>query len=247
MKYKALICDFDGTLVAPGFNGMPSASILNALSEANHYLFVGIATGRPFYTICKILEKLPLSAPCIINGGAQIYDPFRKKIIKEYELNREELDRLLMYLKSKHFNFYINDGQKDFSVEEKYPARVLSGVVVNLNIGEVHELIKQSFRFPNIILHQVPTAKKGVFDVEINHISATKQHGIVSIAEILAIKTEEIISIGDSYNDFPLLMASGFKVAMGNAFADLKEIADYVAPSVEKDGVVDVINKFVIN
>lgn len=31
---------------------------------------------------------------------------------------------------------------------------------------------------------------------------------------------------------------------MGNAVPDLKAIADYVAPSVEDDGVADVINKF---
>jgi len=33
---------------------------------------------------------------------------------------------------------------------------------------------------------------------------------------------------------------------MGNAVDDLKAIADYIAPTVEEDGVVDVINKFVL-
>ena len=61
----------------------------------------------------------------------------------------------------------------------------------------------------------------------------------------MGIETHEIISIGDSYNDFPLLMASGLRVAMGNAFSDLKEIAHYIAPSVQQDGVADVIQKFV--
>jgi hydroxymethylpyrimidine pyrophosphatase-like HAD family hydrolase len=41
-------------------------------------------------------------------------------------------------------------------------------------------------------------------------------------------------------------MASGLKVAMGNAIKDLKAIADYIAPSVEEDGVADVIEKFVL-
>ena len=49
----------------------------------------------------------------------------------------------------------------------------------------------------------------------------------------------------DYRNDFPLLMASGLRVAMGNAFSDLKEIAHYIAPSVQQDGVADVIQKFV--
>ena len=42
-------------------------------------------------------------------------------------------------------------------------------------------------------------------------------------------------------------MACGLKVAMGNAIPELKEIADYVAPSVDDDGVADVIEKFILN
>jgi len=33
---------------------------------------------------------------------------------------------------------------------------------------------------------------------------------------------------------------------MGNAVPELKAIADYIAPSVENDGVVDVIEKFIL-
>jgi hydroxymethylpyrimidine pyrophosphatase-like HAD family hydrolase len=41
-------------------------------------------------------------------------------------------------------------------------------------------------------------------------------------------------------------MACGLRVAMGNAVEGLKEVADYVAPPVFEDGVVDVINRFVL-
>lgn len=62
----------------------------------------------------------------------------------------------------------------------------------------------------------------------------------------MGISTSEIIGIGDHYNDFPLLMACGFKVAMGNAVPELKAIADYIAPSVENNGLADVLEKFVL-
>ena len=52
--------------------------------------------------------------------------------------------------------------------------------------------------------------------------------------------------MGDGYNDFPLLMASGLKIAMGNAVPELKEIADFVAPTVEEDGVAVIIEKFIL-
>ena len=55
-----------------------------------------------------------------------------------------------------------------------------------------------------------------------------------------------MIGIGDGYNDFPLLMACGLKIAMGNAVEDLKAIADFIVPSVEQDGVAHAINRFIL-
>ena len=41
-------------------------------------------------------------------------------------------------------------------------------------------------------------------------------------------------------------MACGLKIAMGDSVEDLKVIADYVAPTVEEDGLADVIEKFIL-
>jgi hydroxymethylpyrimidine pyrophosphatase-like HAD family hydrolase len=39
-------------------------------------------------------------------------------------------------------------------------------------------------------------------------------------------------------------MAAGVKVAMGNATSEIKAVADHVAPSVDNDGLVWVIEEF---
>lgn len=62
----------------------------------------------------------------------------------------------------------------------------------------------------------------------------------------LGVKKKDIIAVGDGMNDLPLFKACGFKVAMGNANPELKALADYVAPNVEDDGIVDVIEKFIL-
>ena len=53
-----------------------------------------------------------------------------------------------------------------------------------------------------------------------------------------------MVGVGDSYNDFPLLMACGLKAAMGNSVKEILDIADYVAPSVDDDGLANVIEKY---
>lgn len=98
----------------------------------------------------------------------------------------------------------------------------------------------------DIISHKIVAWKQGAISLSITHVGATKQHAIFEAAKILGIETHEIIGVGDGYNDFPLLMACGLKVAMGNAVPELKAIADYIAPSVEEDGVADVIKKFIL-
>jgi len=119
----------------------------------------------------------------------------------------------------------------------------------SMALKDAHSYMKKISCISNIAVHRIPAWENETdhkVHVVISHPEATKQHGILEVAEILDIETHEIIGIGEGYNDFPLLMACGFKVAMGNAVSDLKEIADYIAPTVHKDGVAHVIEKFIL-
>ncbi len=51
----------------------------------------------------------------------------------------------------------------------------------------------------------------------------------------------EICAVGDDVNDIPMIQAAGLGVAMGNAIAEVKEVADRIAPSHDEDGLVDVV------
>ena len=83
--------------------------------------------------------------------------------------------------------------------------------------------------------------------IHVTNADATKQLAVGRLAEIMKIKTLEIIGIGDSYNDFSFLMACGLKVAMGNSVKEIKEIADYIGSSYQEDGVARIIEKFILN
>ena len=54
------------------------------------------------------------------------------------------------------------------------------------------------------------------------------------------------MTIGDQNNDIELLKAGGIKVAMGNGTPELKECADFITDTVDNDGFVKAVNKFVI-
>lgn len=110
---------------------------------------------------------------------------------------------------------------------------------------QADRIVDKLSKLPRIVAYKAK--HKAGYGVNVSHVNATKLHGVEIIMKHAHLKREEIIGVGDGYNDFPLLMASGLKVAMGNAVEDLKAIADYVTLPVEEDGVAEVIEKFILS
>lgn len=252
-KFKALIIDCDGTIITSHQDAIPTEAVTEAIKKASGLIHIGIATQRSLFYARSVLEHLRLSGPSIIAGGAQVIDSSTFKILHEELIDKKALLEVIKIIKEfkkiNDFKFYIQDdtGEEDKEWTEGYiPDRPVEAAAFNLESEVADELKDKLSTITNIVVHKVASWAEGKYGVALTNALATKQHGIFEVAKILGIKTHEIIGIGDGYNDFPLLMACGLKVAMGNAVDDLKAIADYVAPSVEDDGVVDVINKFVL-
>lgn len=180
-------------------------------------------------------------------GGEQIIDTSSKKILFEEPLLKEDIFNVVNIMRASSVSITVHDNGKDNIFTKNYkPDNPLQLGLHGLEPKKADFYINKLSHIPTVDVYRIPSWEKGKIDIGINHASATKQHAIVHIAKLLNIETHEIIGVGDGYNDFPLLMACGLKIAMGNAVPDLKAIADYIAPSVEDDGVADVIEKFVL-
>lgn len=246
-KYKALIVDVDGTLIPNKRDGMPSKRVTHAIAKASKILHVGVATSRPYFILSHIFDHLKLSGPSIIVGGAQIIDTTSKKIIFEQQLLIQDVLEISKHAEALSIPIYIPGNTKEEMLSKKNIHQKTTQLwTQGFQLEEADKFINELSHISTVSIHKMPSWKNGKTDVSITHASATKQHAIVHIAKLLNIETHDIIGVGDGYNDFPLLMACGLKIAMGNAVEDLKAIADYIAPSVEEDGVADVIEKFVL-
>jgi len=98
MKYKALLCDVDGTLITNEAGSLPSKAIRETIEKISNTIYVGIATGRSYSLAMPIVRSLKLSAPCIITGGAQLIDPVTKKYCR-----KTKSMRYMIYLKNVMF------------------------------------------------------------------------------------------------------------------------------------------------
>ena len=66
------------------------------------------------------------------------------------------------------------------------------------------------------------------------------------MGQSIGVEPAEMAAVGDSFNDLPMLRASGLSIAMGNAPEQVKAEADFVAPTVEEDGLAFAIREYVL-
>ena len=67
---------------------------------------------------------------------------------------------------------------------------------------------------------------------------------IESVLKRLGISWAETMAFGDGENDIPMLVKAGVGVAVANAKDNVKAAADYIAPSVDEDGVAEALRHF---
>lgn len=106
-------------------------------------------------------------------------------------------------------------------------------------------LTKQSRQRLKAILELYPelSAAYTSIYVEVFSKNASKGRALEALAGHLGITREETACIGDGENDLSMFEASGFNIAMGNAFDGLKKKADYVTASNNREGAAKAVRK----
>ncbi len=82
--------------------------------------------------------------------------------------------------------------------------------------------------------------------LEILPFGIDKAHAIDVLAKHLDMTKDDFIACGDGFNDLSMIRHAGLGVAMANAQKAVKQCADYVTESCDEDGLVTVIQKFLL-
>jgi hydroxymethylpyrimidine pyrophosphatase-like HAD family hydrolase len=248
LKYRAIIFDLDGTLVRHGIGEKPHKEVIDSLVQASKFIKICISTSRPLEYAKPIINLLPINGLCAVNDGSQIYDQQNDTVLKTLYIDNLILPEIIRIYKIYTNNFMINTGDSEY----EYKGDLLPQNICALCVPEIPEVITDKIindlsSISQISIHKVLSHKPGLYWVVATNPLATKLHSVITISEYLHVNPKNIIGVGDGYTDYSLLSACGLKIAMGNAVSELKDIADYVAPSVDNDGVVDVLQKYVFH
>jgi HAD superfamily hydrolase (TIGR01484 family) len=248
VKFKALILDLDGTTIPNSADGMPSKKVMQAVSEAKEKISISAATGRTISYARPVLQALKLTSPCIISGGTQIVDPQTEEVLWEQVIEVEAIRQLLEIFREYPYTVSFSDEEQSY-VAKNADTKKSEHIIFIMDIPQEKgdEMLRLTQKIKGIEAHVVRSYDPTEVELHVTHNLATKHHAIARLLTMLNITKEEAIGIGDSNNDIPLLQSVGFKVAIGNATKELKQMADYVAPDVLHDGVADVIRKYILH
>jgi len=104
-------------------------------------------------------------------------------------------------------------------------------------------VVKKTFGQICEIFHgPVPPCDKE--DGEIGPLGIHKGSALIKTAEYHGIPLADTIAFGDSDNDCKMIECAGIGVAMGNAYGELKKIADYTTDPPDEDGIFNGFKKF---
>jgi Cof subfamily protein (haloacid dehalogenase superfamily) len=233
-----------------------------AISKGVYFIF---ASGRGTPPVKMFMNMINLELPLISYNGARIVDIKKNECIYKKELAAKQIMPILDYTERQDLNFVVYCDDIAYVNKWNDKTKEYSNFAKNVKM----ELIKNKSQFNNmditkVLIHderskllEIKPELERIKDNDVNcffskpyfieftNKNATKGQAVKYLSEKLKIKQEEIIAIGDSYNDISMIEYAGLGVCVENGFEDVKQFADYITFSNENDGVANVIEKFI--
>lgn len=266
MNIKLIAIDLDDTLL-DGNHSISEQCIKDIRRVRSKGIYVTLATGRMYRATLPYARQLELDIPLIAYQGALVKSSFSEEVFY-YRTIEKNLDRkLLMMLKDRGIYCYVycNDTLYLEKITEEArcyaeatnikPCVVskLEDVLDLYHATEIMALIKEKeltdemeTQLKNMYSDKLHITRFKNNNLELMDHKATKANALAVVAEYYNINRQEIMAIGDGYNDLPMIKWAGIGVAMGNAPDAVKEAADYVTLSNEEQGVSEALNRFIL-
>ena len=230
-------------------------------------IYFTIATGRSLFGIKNACDANILwpNVPVVSFNGGRIIDQTDETVLFERFLEKQTAAEVLAFCKKlgatvvlwseeKLYASAKNERTMYYSDKIGYEAvlmhdenellsRNISKIICQDEPEKIEHYIKQ---LQGVLKGNVTFSTSSPAYLEFYHSDVSKGNAVKFISERLGILPSEIITIGDQRNDIPMLKFAGLGVAMGNAIDEVKAAADYITLSNDEDGVVDVVEKFIL-
>lgn len=264
-KINILAFDIDDTLLdSEGcLSERNKKALMRAMEKGFH---VVIASGRMLSTFPELLLEFPGIEYAISSNGAQLTELASGKVIFEQMLGEAAVDAVKPWLSREgvmteiFFDHKVYAERSCFSELSKYGRDSEKSreyiFSTRIPVDGLMELLEENkTRIENIYLQfgdlklraryleelrgleEVTVSSSSPMSLELGGPGTSKGSALAVLAEYLGEEMSAVMAFGDSTNDEDMLLKAGVGVALGNAVPEILEVADYIAPSNDDDGV----------
>ncbi|OON90884.1 MAG: HAD family hydrolase [Candidatus Epulonipiscium fishelsonii] len=265
--YKIVTIDMDGTLLKS--DKTISDFTKETLRQVrNRGTKIVLASGRPIAGIQYYLDELNLTSKddyVISFNGALVRNVSTKKIIAHTVLHGQDLLDIYELSKTLGVNMHAFSNQgcittcltKYSELEgtmNKIPVNIIDYNIIKpddeiikvMLVDEPDKLQQAINKLPKELYNKYTIVRSAPFFLEFLNKNANKGVALQKLAEHLNIPKEETMAFGDAGNDEHMIKFAGMGIAMGNAFSEIKDVANYVTDSNDEDGVAKALRKFIL-
>ncbi|MBR1416469.1 MAG: HAD family hydrolase [Bacilli bacterium] len=261
MKY-AIFIDIDGTLLND--NNIVSnrtKNIIHNIIDLGHK--VVLCTGRTRIYAEKISKEIGASSYVISSNGAEIYDYKENKVIYSSLISKSVIVDILHEIKNRNAKITLAIDNieyiigKKYNYYQKYIPKNYNSFINNHNTKQAMIIAQNKdlkiLRDVISVYDDVEiTNKNTILEEQGSWFSIVKKgtskgESIKEFCNYFNISNENIISIGNDYNDIPMFNQSKISIAVSNAIEDLKNKADIITESNNNDGVAKALEKLYLS
>lgn len=257
MKYKAIICDLDGTLLNSHHTISEfTKETIKKITEKGIKFY--IATGRHHMDATIFKDMLGLSSYLISSNGARVHNDNNEEIFsldipKEiaaeiFNLTVDDEIHKNIYIGNQWISEEILPIAQEFHRESGFVQTIIPSfeAVKNQDVTKFFFISEDEEKIS--ILHEHVDKKMGdkvnitlslASCLEIMNSKVSKGAAIEKMLELEGIKPEEAVAFGDGLNDVEMLSVVGKGFIMGNHNPKLKQVLpkNEVILSNDEDGV----------
>jgi hypothetical protein len=226
-------------------------------------IHVVLVTGRMFQSVRPYALEAGLDDPVVCYQGAVVAEPVSGRWLRHVPIPLDLARETIAALNEEGFglNCYVND---QLYVAQVTPEARRYADFQHLQLHAVGNLLEWLEEPPTkLVVIDDPEVLDGLeqrmldrfagrlyiskslpYFLEFASPDVTKAAGLDFLSEDVGFSRERTVAFGDGENDVELVEWAAYGVAVANANERVKQVADFMCPSVDEEGVAQVLEAF---
>lgn len=258
-KIKLILCDMDGTLLNSK-KEEPAKFRYYVDKLTKQGIMMGIASGRQYVTLKEQFADISDKLLFISDNGTIVFQA--GKCIYNNPMQKEDLLEIKRRLDNSSTAYMICCGLKGAYAFSENPEFIKQATVYCKNLSYVPSVAAIDDVICKVAIYDFYDAKNNILPllsnlhsgltavhssynwVDVSNSGISKGSALKMLQEQLGISQNETMVFGDYLNDAEMLQEAHYSYAMENAVAEVKAIANFIAPSNDDLGVIKILEQY---